>query len=60
MDEKLITATELARMLQVPTGFVYRLNYEKRGPRPIRLGRRTVRYRVSDVARFISEHGQPE
>lgn len=51
--EKLLTIEELANMLNVPKVYIYRLNYENRGPKIIRLGNRTIRYRLADVESWL-------
>lgn len=55
MTDRLLTIADLAAMLQVDVQYVYRLNYEKRGPKCLRIGARTVRYRESDVRKWLAE-----
>lgn len=55
--EKLITPQELADMVGVPVGTVYRWNHVGSGPRPIPVGRH-VRYRPQDVERWLEEQSR--
>ena len=54
-NEKLLTISEVAEMLGVRKSFVYRLNHERSGPKPIKLGRKTVRYRYEDVQEWLEQ-----
>ncbi len=55
MQNELLTVGQLAQLLNVHKSYVYRLNYENRGPAPIRLGNRTVRYRLEDVHAWLEQ-----
>ena len=57
---RLLTIEEVARLLQVPRGFVYRLNYERRIPGLVKLGHRTIRYRADLVEKWIIEGCPPD
>ena len=59
MPDKLLTVGDLAELLNVPKSFVYQLNHERKGPRIIRLGGRTIRYHLSEVFEFIDERTEP-
>ncbi len=50
---ELVTPAELAERARVSRSTVERWRYEGRGPEPVRLGKRTVRYLRSDVDRFL-------
>ncbi|HET6809821.1 MAG TPA: helix-turn-helix domain-containing protein [Acidimicrobiales bacterium] len=52
--EKLLTPEEVAKLLGVPIGTVYRWNYRGNGPARLRIGKH-VRYRPADVARWLEE-----
>jgi predicted DNA-binding transcriptional regulator AlpA len=47
-----MTSEEFARQARVASSTVERWRYEGHGPEPVRLGKRTVRYKRSDVDRF--------
>lgn len=55
--EWLLTARETAHRLSVTRKTLYNWastwEVERRGPEPLRMGGRSLRYRESDVARFI-------
>lgn len=50
----LVTPAELAERAKVSRSTVERWRFEGRGPAPIKLTPRTVRYKRSDVDRFLS------
>jgi excisionase family DNA binding protein len=50
---RLLTARELATLLQISLRQLWRLRAGKELPAPIRVGRRSVRWRESDVARYL-------
>lgn len=52
--EDLYSPKELAEMLGVPLGSLYRWNYLGTGPLPIRVGRH-VRYRPTDVDDWLEQ-----
>jgi len=54
MPEPLLSANNLAEMLGVPLGTIYRWNHRGDGPVPLHIGRH-VRYRLQDVERWIDE-----
>ncbi|WP_414504772.1 helix-turn-helix transcriptional regulator [Streptomyces sp. NEAU-L66] len=55
--ERLLTAEETAHRLSLKRKTLYNWastwGVERRGPEPLRLGGRLLRYRESDVARFV-------
>lgn len=51
---KLLTIQELAELLKVKVTQVYQMNYAGQGPRPIRIGHRTVRYNAEDVLAWLA------
>lgn len=55
--ERLLTAQETAHRLSVKRKTLYNWastwEVDRRGPEPLRLGGRSLRYRESDVARFV-------
>lgn len=53
-DECLYSPKQLAEMLGVPLGSLYRWNYLGTGPLPIHVGRH-VRYRPADVNTWLEE-----
>lgn len=55
--ERCLTRDDLSRMLGVSTRTVQRLEREGNGPKPMRLGYRTVRYHPDEVAQFMSGIG---
>lgn len=57
---KLLTIEDVARLLQVPRGFVYRLNHEGRIPGLIKLGHRTRRYNADVILAWIMEGCPPD
>jgi excisionase family DNA binding protein len=52
MDEKLLRAEELAEKIGLKLATVRRWSYEKRIP-AVRVGKRSIRYRLSDVQRML-------
>lgn len=52
--DKLLSAEELAELIGVPLGTVYRWNYAGGGPPMIKVGRH-ARYRPGDVDRWLDE-----
>jgi excisionase family DNA binding protein len=53
-SEALLTYEELRRLLHLPLGTLYALVHDQRIPH-LRLGKRLVRFRVSDVERWLAE-----
>ncbi len=53
--DELLTVKQLAEFLQVPVATIYRWRHLGTGPRGIRVSGRHVRYRLSDVERFLDE-----
>jgi excisionase family DNA binding protein len=53
-DTRLLTITQLAELLQVPVGTLYRWRSRCEGPPGIRMGRH-LRYSADDVARWLEE-----
>jgi excisionase family DNA binding protein len=49
---KLLSVPELAELLQVPVGTIYRWRHRGEGPEPIRVGR-LLRYDPADVAAWL-------
>lgn len=56
-QDQLLTVEETAALLKISTETLkeWRLNAEGEGPKFLRLGHRTVRYRRSDVAQWMDE-----
>ena len=52
--DKLLSAEELAELIGVPLGTVYKWNYAGGGPPMIKVGRH-ARYRPGDVDRWLEE-----
>jgi len=52
---RLLTADQLADLLQVPVTTLYRWNYVRTGPPVIRIGRH-VRYSEEDVLSWLESH----
>jgi excisionase family DNA binding protein len=57
-NDELLTVQQLAELLKVPVGTVYRWRHLGVGPRGIRVGRH-VRYRRSDVDAFLDANADP-
>jgi excisionase family DNA binding protein len=58
-DGKLFfSPTELARYLDLPVSTIYRWNHAGGGPKRLRVGKH-VRYRLSDVNRWLDEASEP-
>jgi excisionase family DNA binding protein len=57
-NDELLTVQQLAELLKVPVGTVYRWRHLGVGPRGIRVGRH-VRYRQSDVEAFLDANADP-
>jgi excisionase family DNA binding protein len=53
-NEDLYSPKELAEMLGIPIKSLYRWNYLRTGPLPLRVGRH-VRYRLNDVNDWLEE-----
>lgn len=49
-----LTVKQLAEVLQVPPGTIYRWRHEGCGPRAVRLSGRHVRFRRADVEAFVT------
>ena len=56
VDEKLMTASELADFLRLSKPSIYRLSEAGKIP-TIRLGVYTIRFRLSDVMEALENHG---
>jgi len=52
-----LSATEVARMLGIARSQIFKLVAAGRFPRPTRLGRRTPRWLVSDIERYLEGGG---
>ncbi len=63
MTEKLLTADEVAGWLHLHRGTLYSMVRDRRFPAPLRVGARAVRWRESDVLRWLDARppggGQP-
>jgi predicted DNA-binding transcriptional regulator AlpA len=58
MDQnRLLREVEVSRWVSVSTGALRRWRKERRGPPFVRLGRRAIRYRASDVALWLDSNG---
>ncbi|MDR3152626.1 MAG: helix-turn-helix domain-containing protein [Bifidobacteriaceae bacterium] len=53
MDERLLTAAEVAEILNVPRATLYDWTYMHVGIDYIKLGKQTLRYKYSDVMDYI-------
>jgi excisionase family DNA binding protein len=53
----LLSPQQLADYIDVPVATVYRWNYERTGPRAIKVGRH-VRYRIGDVESWLESRAQ--
>ncbi len=53
--ERLLTEDELAKLWGVTSSLLQKMRHEGRGPRFVRIGR-LVRYRMSDVMRYVEEN----
>lgn len=52
---ELLRRVEFADRVGVTVRTVERWEREGRGPKPIRIGRRTVRYRVTDIENWLDQ-----
>jgi len=57
-DEDMLTEAEVARMLGVSLSTVKRLRASGEGPPSIRVGKRALRYRRSDVEAWLQRRGE--
>ena len=53
MFPKLMRRPEVEAVVGLSTASIYRLMDESAFPRPIRIGKRAVRWRAEDVARYL-------
>lgn len=53
--DRLLTIDDLASILNVQKSYIYRINHENRGPKVLRFGSRTIRYRMSDVQEWLNK-----
>ncbi|MDP8927469.1 MAG: helix-turn-helix domain-containing protein [Actinomycetota bacterium] len=58
--DELLTVKQLAELLKVPVGTIYRWRYMGIAPRGIRMSGRHVRFRRSDVEAFLEERSDPQ
>jgi len=56
---RLLTIDQLAELLQVAKGYIYRLNYEGKIPGRIKLGHRTIRYQEEIIQKWLAERCPP-
>lgn len=56
-DLQLITKVEVAKMLGVNPWTVWELSRTGRFPKPVRIGTKSVRWRLSDVRQWIEQGG---
>jgi excisionase family DNA binding protein len=54
--ERLLKAEDVADLLQVPVGTLYRWRYSRTGPRAMKVGRH-LRYLRSDVEAWLAARG---
>ena len=54
MQESLLTTSEAASYLRMTTPALAQLRYRRVGPDFIRLGKRSIRYRLGDLEEWIS------
>ncbi len=55
--DRLLTIKEVSELTQLAVGSLYRLSSEQRIP-TVHLSRRCIRFRLSDLRRWIEEHTQ--
>ncbi len=55
MTDKLMTASEASDLLAMTKGALAQLRYLGTGPRFVKLGKRSVRYRPEDLEAWISQ-----
>lgn len=55
---QLIKVSELATLLDVPVKRVYEMTSTGAGPKSIRLGPGTIRFRISDIEAWLTEQGE--
>jgi len=60
MDVELVSAEQLAKRLSVSRRTIFRLVASGRLPQPLRLSKRTVRWRWADVEEFLAKHERPK
>lgn len=53
-----LTVKQLAEVLQVPPGTIYRWRHQGTGPRVVRLSGRHVRFRRADVQAFVDSRAE--
>jgi prophage regulatory protein len=53
LKSRLLTIEDVADMLRVSVATVHRLRSDHQFPRPLVLGKRTTRWRESDVAEYL-------
>ncbi len=51
--EKLLTAEEVASLLQVKVETIHQWRWQGKGPRAVKAGRKFLRYRPSDVNAWL-------
>lgn len=54
-EDRLLTIGEVARRLATTEGNLRTLRYRGEGPPAIRISRRTIRYRESDVIHYLEQ-----
>ena len=57
-DGWLLTARDVARLLQISVRQVWRWNASGALPRPVRLGGRVVRWRAEELAAWVEAHSR--
>lgn len=55
MQDKLLTSTQVAELLNVSPDTVFRWKREGRLPKALQLGPRATRWRESDIQKFIEQ-----
>lgn len=63
MDEALLTPEQLAKKLQVEAGTIYELTRQRSGsrsPMPKLKAGKFLRFRLSDVVKWMEENGRPK
>ena len=58
-NDRLLTIKEVSELTQLAVGTLYRLSSEQRIP-TVHLSRRCIRFRLSDLQRWIENHMQDE
>lgn len=55
-DRNVLSDREAAQYIGMSASYLQHARLRNEGPPFVRLGRRTIRYRVEDLQRFLGEH----